>query len=133
ATGLSTDLLQGNGVTSARTVQNFQDIQESKLISFFGRVNYNYEDRYLIGASIRRDGSSRFGPSNAWGTFPAFSVGWRLSEEDFMRNMRTFSDLKLRASWAKTGNQSFANYQYFATYVLGDAQTQAQFGNEYVS
>ena len=133
ATGLSTDLLQGNGVASARTIQNFQDIQESRLISFFGRVNYNFEDRFLVGASLRRDGSSRFGPSNAWGTFPAFSVGWRLSEETFFRDLDTFSDLKLRASWAKTGNQSFANYQYFATYVLGDAQTQAQFGNEYVS
>ena len=133
ATGLSTDLLEGNGVAAARTIQNFQDIQESLLISFFGRVNYNFEDRYLLGASVRRDGSSRFGPSNAWGTFPAFSVGWRLSEEDFMRDVGTFSDLKLRASWAKTGNQAFANYQYFATYVLGDAQTQARFGNEYVA
>jgi TonB-dependent starch-binding outer membrane protein SusC len=133
ATGLSTDLLQGNGVASARTVQNFQDIEESRLISFFGRVNWNYEDRYLVGVSTRRDGSSRFGPDNAWGVFPAVSLGWRISQEPFMRGMHTFSDLKLRASWAKTGNQAFANYQQYATYTLGDAQTQAQFGSQYVS
>ena len=132
ATGLATDLLEGNGVSSAATVQNFQDIQDSRLVSFFGRLNFNYLDRYLIGASVRRDGSSRFGPSNAWGTFPAFSVGWRISEESFMRGQTFFSDLKLRASWAKTGNQSFANYQQYATYVLGDGQTQAQFGSTYV-
>lgn len=132
ATGLSTDLLEGNGVTAATTVQNFQDIRDSRLVSFFGRVNFNYLDRYLIGASVRRDGSSRFGPGNAWGTFPAFSVGWRISEESFMRGQSFFSDLKLRASWAKTGNQSFADYQQYATYVLGDGQTQAQFGSTYV-
>jgi iron complex outermembrane receptor protein len=132
ATGLSTDLLGGNGVASARTVQNFQDIQDSRLVSFFGRVNLNYLDRYLIGASVRRDGSSRFGPDNAWGTFPAFSLGWRLSEESFMRGQDLFDDLKLRFSWAKTGNQAFANYQQYATYVLGDGQTQAQFGNTYI-
>jgi TonB-linked SusC/RagA family outer membrane protein len=133
ATGLSTNLLGGNGVAAARTVQNFQDIEESRLISFFGRANYNFNDRYLLGASVRRDGSSRFGTSNAWGIFPAFSGGWRISEEPFLSGMKgTLSDLKLRASWAKTGNQAFANYQQYATYVLGDAQTQAQFGNEFV-
>ena len=132
ATGLSTDLLGGNGVASARTVQNFQDIQDSRLVSFFGRANFNYLDRYLVGASVRRDGSSRFGPDNAWGTFPAFSLGWRLSEESFMRGQGFFDDLKLRFSWAKTGNQAFANYQQYATYVLGDGQTQALFGNTYI-
>ena len=132
ATGLSTDLLGGNGVASARTVQNFQDIQDSRLVSFFGRMNFNYLDRYLIGASVRRDGSSRFGPDNAWGTFPAFSLGWRLSEESFMRGQDLFDDLKFRFSWARTGNQAFANYQQYATYVLGDGQTQAQFGGTYI-
>jgi iron complex outermembrane receptor protein len=130
ATGLTTDVLGGNGVTSARLVTNFQDIQESKLISFFGRVNYNYNDRYLISASIRRDGSSRFGTGNQWGIFPAVSLGWRLSEESFLKDK--VQDLKLRASWAKTGNQAFGNYLAYSTYLLGDAQTQAQFGNTFV-
>jgi iron complex outermembrane receptor protein len=133
ATGLSTDLLRGNGVTTALTTQNVEDVQESRLISFFGRFNYNYNDRYLLGASVRRDGSSRFGTGNQWGVFPALSLGWRLSEEGFFRGMSSVSDLKLRASWAKTGNQAFANYQQYATYVLGDAQTRAQFGSDYVT
>ncbi|MGE3614896.1 MAG: SusC/RagA family TonB-linked outer membrane protein [Gemmatimonadales bacterium] len=131
ATGLSTDLLGGSGVTSARTVQNFQDVQESRLISFFGRANYNYRDKYLVGVSVRRDGSSRFGPSHQWGTFPAVSVGWRVTE-DLEGLKGTFSDLKLRGSWARTGNQAFANYQQYANFVLGDAQTQAQFGNTFI-
>ena len=130
ATGLSTNVLGGNGVTSAKLVTNFQDIQESKLASFFGRVNYNYNDRYLISASIRRDGSSRFGTGNQWGTFPAVSLGWRLSEESFLKGK--VQDLKLRASWAKTGNQAFGNYLQYSTYLLGDAQTQIQFGNGFV-
>jgi iron complex outermembrane receptor protein len=132
ATGLSTDLLGGNGVTSARTVQNFQDIQESRLISFFGRVNYNINDRYLAAASVRRDGSSRFGPSHEWGIFPSLSLGWRISQEPFMGGSKLFSDLKLRGSVARTGNQAFGNYQQYAAYVLGDAQTQVQFGNQFI-
>lgn len=131
ANGLSSDVLTDNGITSARTTQNGLDVQESRLISFFGRLNYNLSDKYLLGFSIRRDGSSRFGPDNAWGTFPSASVGWRLSEEDFLKD-RGFSDLKLRGSWAKTGNQAFANYQQFSTYRFGDAQSQIQFGSVFV-
>ncbi len=132
ANGLSTDLLGGNGVTSARTVQNFQDIQESRLVSFFGRANYNLNDKYLLSASVRRDGSSRFGPENAWGTFTSVSGGWRISQESFMKGMSGISDLKLRASYAKTGNQAFGNYFPYAAYSLGDGQTQAQFGTTFV-
>ncbi len=133
ATGLTTDVLGGNGVVSARSTQNFQDIQESRLVSFFGRVNYNYNDRYLLGFSVRRDGSSRFGTGHQWGTFPSVSAGWRISQESFMKDVSAISDLKLRASWAKTGNQAFGNYQQYAAYVLGDAQSQVQFGNGYVA
>ena len=133
ATGLSTDLLGGNGVTTARSVVNFQDIQESRLISVFGRANYNLNDKYLLAASVRRDGSSRFGPTNQWGTFPSASVGWRISEEPFLKGIKGLSDLKLRGSWAKTGNQSFANYQQFASYLQGASQAQAQFGTTFVT
>jgi TonB-dependent starch-binding outer membrane protein SusC len=133
ATGLSTDLLGSNGIPAAQLVQNQQDIQESRLISFFGRVEYNLNDQYLAALSVRRDGSSRFGPSNAWGVFPAVALGWRISEEPFMKGHTPFSDLKLRGSWGKTGNQAFANYQQYSTYLVGDAQTQAQFGNEFVT
>lgn len=133
ATGLSTDVLGGNGVTSAEVVQNGMDVQESKLISFFGRLNYNVSDKYLAAFSVRRDGSSRFGEDNAWGVFPSASVGWRLSEESFLRDNESISELKLRASWARTGNQAFANYQQYSTYRFGDAQSQVQFGDVFVS
>lgn len=130
---LSTGLLGTNGIPTAQTVQNFLDIQESKLISFFGRLNYDLNDRYLVSASVRRDGSSRFGPSNAWGTFPSVAAAWRISQEPFMASHKGLSDLKLRASWGKTGNQAFSNYQQYAAYTLGDAQSQVQFGNTFVS
>lgn len=132
ATGLSSDFLQGNGVTPADNTVNGMDVQDSKLISFFGRVNYNIKDRYLLGASLRRDGSSRFGPDNAWGTFPSISVGWRLSEEGFLKDRGWFSDLKLRGSWAETGNQNFGNYLQFSTYLFSNNQAQVQFGDQYV-
>ncbi len=130
--GLSTNLLGTNGFPAAQTVQNGLDIEDSRLISFFGRGTYNYADKYLADVSVRRDGSSRFGPSNAWGTFPAASVGWRLSREPFMRGSG-LSDLKLRASWARTGNQSFANYQQYAAYTVSNAQAEAQFGDSFVT
>jgi outer membrane receptor protein involved in Fe transport len=111
---------------------NVQNVQESRLISFFGRVNYNLNDKYLIAASVRRDGSSRFGPDNQWGVFPSVSLGWRLSQESFMRGVTLFSDLKLRASWAKTGNQGFGNYLQFSSYRLGNNEAQVQFGDVFV-
>jgi iron complex outermembrane receptor protein len=132
ASGLATDVLGGDGVVASTTVQNFRDIQESRLVSFFGRANYNVNDRYLASLSFRRDGSSRFGPANQWGTFPALSLGWRLSEESFMDNVASLSDLKLRFGWGRTGNQAIPNYQQYAAYLLGDAQSQAQFGPEFV-
>lgn len=133
ATGLSTDLLENNGIPAAKQTQNNLWIDDNKLISFFGRANYNYKDRYLLGVTVRRDGSSRFGPGNAWGTFPSVSGAWRISEESFLRGMAGLSDLKLRASWGKTGNQSFANFQQYTTYTVGDAQSQIFFGDQYVN
>lgn len=133
ATGLSTNLLGENGIPGTQVVQNNLDIQDSRLISFFGRLNYNYEDKYLAGVSVRRDGSSRFGPTNAWGIFPSASLAWRISQEPFMQRFQALSDLKLRGAWGKTGNQAFANYQQYTTYLVGDAQTQAQFGDQYVT
>jgi iron complex outermembrane receptor protein len=132
ATGLSTDLLGGNGVATAENVQNVQDVQENRLISFFGRLNYNIEDRYLASVTVRRDGSSRFGDGHQWGTFPSVSLGWRISQEPFLRGNGTISDLKFRASWAKTGNQAFGNYNQYVAYTLGDEQSQVQFGDKFV-
>ncbi len=133
ATGLSTNLLGLNGIPSAQFIQSSPDVQQSRLISFFGRADYNYEDKYLAAVSIRRDGSSRFGPTNAWGVFPSVALAWRISKEGFMQRFKNLSDLKLRASWGKTGNQAFANYQQYANFVVGNAQAEQQFGNQYVT
>jgi iron complex outermembrane receptor protein len=132
ANGLQTNSLGTGGLPAATTVNNSLDIEDSKLISFFGRANYNLNDRYLVAVSLRHDGSSRFGPANQWGTFPSVAVAWRLSQEPFMQGMSSISDLKLRASWGVTGNQQFANYQQYLVYTLGTAQAEAQMGNAFV-
>lgn len=89
---------------------------EWALFSIFGRVNYSLKDKYLLEATIRRDGSSRFGSNNRYGTFPAFSGGWRISEESFMSNWKWLDNLLIRAGWGQTGNQEIGNYNGFNTY-----------------
>ena len=87
------------------------------LFSFFGKVNYVYDTRYLLSVIVRRDGSSRFGSENRFGTFPAISAGWRLSEESFIKNSQSFiSDLKIRYGWGKTGNQAIADNAIYDLY-----------------
>lgn len=132
ASGLATDLLENGAIPAARTIQNDLWIDDNKLISFFGRANYNWNDRILLTASWRRDGSSRFGEDNAWGTFPAVALALRLTDQAFVQNVG-LSDLKLRGSWGKTGNQSFANYQQYTTYQVGDPQSQIWFGDQFVT
>lgn len=78
---------------------------ESSLLSFFGKVDYNYAERYHFSVTLRRDGSSRLGSQNRWGTFPAFSVGWRVSNESFLQDSDLISNLMIRAGWGITGNQ----------------------------
>lgn len=80
------------------------------LISYFGRLNYTFDDKYILSASIRRDGSSRFGENTKWGNFPSASVGWRVIQERFMQGVKHISDLKLRASWGKSGNYNIGDY-----------------------
>ncbi len=93
---------------------------ENSLASYFGRVNYSFSDKYLLSASVRRDGSSRFAPVNKFGYFPAASVGWRLSSEDFWQVSKSLvSSLKLRASYGKLGNQEIADYQFQGTINSG--------------
>ncbi len=89
-----------------------------RLLSFFGKVNYAYADRYLASVTLRHDGSSRFHKDNRWGTFPAFNLGWRISQEAFMESLRsTVSDLKLRFGWGQNGNQEIGNYAIYNIYV----------------
>lgn len=99
--------------------------EEWSLASFLARANYSYNDRYLLTATIRTDRASRFGEGNKTGIFPSFSAGWRLSEESFAANLAFLSDLKLRASWGKTGNFLIPNYAAIGlldpfNYILGD-------------
>ncbi|WP_430972871.1 TonB-dependent receptor [Sunxiuqinia rutila] len=85
--------------------------------SYFGRLNYSYQGKYLAEAVMRRDASSRFSEDNRWGTFPAFSLGWRISEEIFMGNSETWlDDLKLRFGWGQNGNDRIGNYNIYSTY-----------------
>lgn len=82
--------------------------------SFFGRVSYNYLEKYLFTATVRRDGSSRFGQDAKWGTFPSFSAGWKINEEKFLKNVRWIDLLKIRASYGTSGNDRIGDYAYLA-------------------
>lgn len=93
------------------------------LLSFFGQVNYNYQERYHISATLRRDGSSRLGPNNRWGTFPAVSLGWRISNEAFMQDSDFFSNAMLRFGYGITGNQSIPGGRTFDLFGGGTGDT----------
>jgi TonB-linked SusC/RagA family outer membrane protein len=96
---------------------------QSTLLSFFGKVDYNFADRYVASFTVRRDGSSRLGPGHRWGTFPAVGLGWRLSREPFMANNRLFSDLMLRFGWGITGNQLIPAGRIVSVFGGGRDQT----------
>ncbi|HLP72399.1 MAG TPA: TonB-dependent receptor [Bacteroidales bacterium] len=86
-----------------------------KRIGYLARLNYNFDQKYIFAASIRKDASSRFGSNNRWGTFPSVAVGWRLDKEAFLEDVAIISTLKLRASWGKAGNDNIGNYSYAST------------------
>ncbi|MBU2906697.1 TonB-dependent receptor [Arenibacter algicola] len=97
---------------------------ESSLLSYLGRLNYNYDSKYLISLAFRRDGSSRFGSNTKWGNFPSISAGWVISDENFLKGIEDIQLLKLRASYGKVGNNNIGDYTYLASlnnnnYVLG--------------
>lgn len=86
-------------------------------LSYLGRINYRFDEKYLLSASIRRDGSSRFGRGNRWGVFPAVSLGWIISDEGFLAGNSTLTFLKLRASYGETGNAEIGNFEYFGAFT----------------
>jgi TonB-dependent starch-binding outer membrane protein SusC len=96
---------------------------EAALLSFFGKVDYNFDQRYYVSATFRRDGSSRLGANDQWGTFPAFSVGWRASNESFVQDTELFSNLMLRAGWGITGNQNIPAGSTVSQYGGGTGDT----------
>jgi TonB-linked SusC/RagA family outer membrane protein len=114
---LGNDLTELNaGSTSAQVTGTSG---RTRLLSYFGRFNYNFSDKYLLEVNARYDGSSRFAKANRWGFFPSFSAGWRISEENFLKESRYISNLKLRASHGRLGNQSIALFSYVDAISLG--------------
>ncbi len=108
-------------------------ITENYLVSFFGRINYSYANRYLVTLTARNDGSSRFAEGNRWGFFPSAAVAWKISEESFMENVGVVSDLKLRASWGITGQQDVGNnYPAQAIYTLSSEGSYYPIGGEFL-
>ena len=106
------DIEQGNNIS--KDLPDGRGIVESKMLSYFGRINYSYKDRYLFEANLRADASSRFHKDNRWGWFPSFSAGWRISEESFMKPIAWLNNLKLRASYGTLGNiNNVGYYDYF--------------------
>ncbi len=109
------------------------DKPQYRLESYFGRLNYTFNDKYLLTASIRRDASSKFAPENRVGYFPSVAIAWKLKDEFFSRS-RVISDLKLRASWGETGQQDgIAFYSYLPRYSAGTESAQYLFGDNYLS
>lgn len=94
---------------------------KDELQSFFGRVNYSFMDRYFLDATVRADGSSKFGGNNKYGVFPSFAGSWRIIKEDFLANSKVFSDLKLRAGWGQTGNQEIPGKITKASYTVSNS------------
>ena len=104
------DLSAGDVTTSTTTGSRVVN----SIASFFGRAFYSFDERYLLTATIRRDGSSKFAKGNKWGWFPAVALAWRASQESFLRNNAIINNLKLRAGWGATGNQNVSDYAYMA-------------------
>lgn len=104
------------------------------LVSFFGKVNYSFDSKYLAGVTLRHDGSSRFGKNNRYATFPSFSLGWRINNETFMKDVQWVSELKPRFSWGQTGNQEISNNARYSIYVpqySGDTWGGGGYGTSY--
>lgn len=122
------ETLNASANGSTTTGSSFKTANASA--SYFARINYNYNGKYLLNFSVRRDGSSIFGTENRWGTFPAASIGWRISEESFMKGISAISETKLRMSYGLAGNNAFNNYYPYVASLVYDNYS---FGNTLVS
>ncbi|MDF2189547.1 TonB-dependent receptor [Paraflavitalea sp. CAU 1676] len=118
--GFVTNAVQELPGGDAQSATNSSSKGSAARESWFGRANYVYNDRYIVQATIRRDGSANFGPENRWGTFPSVSAAWRISQESFMSNVKGLNDLKLRLEWGKSGNQWAGGY-YATLYTVPTA------------
>ncbi|WP_247651898.1 SusC/RagA family TonB-linked outer membrane protein [Chitinophaga eiseniae] len=130
--GFLTDAFQdwninaGNAINDPKLPRPSQNSfkEDNTLIAFFGRLNYNYKQKYMLQAILRHEGSSRFGANYKWGNFPAVSAGWVISKEAFMQNLTVINNLKLRAGYGITGNQGIPNYKSLITLGTGGAYLQ---------
>ncbi|TSJ35988.1 TonB-dependent receptor [Mucilaginibacter corticis] len=102
-------------INAATTRIGNVDANQWSLLSFLGRFNYNYDSKYLLSFAFRRDGSSKFGPNNKYGNFPSLSLGWVVSDESFLKDIKPISFLKVRASYGKVGNNNIGDYTYLAS------------------
>ncbi|WP_407430120.1 SusC/RagA family TonB-linked outer membrane protein [Arcticibacter sp.] len=109
-TNIYVTTLNGAAAITGNTTES-----ENKMLSWFGRLQYAYDSKYLLSASIRRDGSSRFGVNAKWGWFPSVSAGWKISEENFLKDIDALSELKIRGSWGKSGNNNIGDYTSIST------------------
>lgn len=119
----------GNGTMNPETGNDF--FTQNTLISYFARLNYTFDKKYLLTASVRRDASSRFSEDNRVGYFPSVALAWRIDQENFIKNTNVFSTLKLRVGWGQTGQQDINNndYPYLARYVQSNSGAQYQIGD----
>ncbi|RMA58831.1 SusC/RagA family TonB-linked outer membrane protein [Ulvibacter antarcticus] len=125
------DVLQSRG---GNVVTDKTDINRNSLESYFGRASFDIDDKYLISASYRRDGSSRFGPDNRWGSFPGASVGWKISNESFLKDSKSISNLKIRGGYGITGNNEInQNYGYLGVYTPGQSTASVELGGVFVN
>jgi TonB-dependent starch-binding outer membrane protein SusC len=130
--GFLTDVFQDYNLGAGNAVSNIllprpglgSSKSDNTLIAFFGRISYAFQQKYLAQVILRHEGSSRFGANHKWGNFPAASIGWVISREDFMQNFPVVNNLKLRAGYGVTGNQGIPNYQSLVTLSTGGAYLQ---------
>ena len=125
-----------NFATSDTTIvrTNTENATEHYIVSFFGRLNYTLMDKYLVTATLRDDGTSRFSKQNRWGLFPSVALAWKLNKESFLRNVNAISNLKLRLSYGQTGEQRInqGDYPYLSTYMYSESTADYQFGNKFI-
>lgn len=120
------DFFVENAGTGRQLVNGFRT--DSRLLSYFSKVDYSYQDRYLASATVRYDGSSRFGENNRFGIFPSFSLGWRVTEEAFMEDrLNVLSELKLRGSWGRVGNQEIGDFAALQLFEPGFSSEEVAF------
>lgn len=122
AEGFVNDNLGANNTGGARTQQALNNQERNRLISFYARANYNLMDKYMFTATVRRDGSSRFGVNNRWATFPSGAFAWKIKQEEFLKDVSFINDLKMRIGYGITGNQDIGNFRYSQTYSINSKQ-----------